>query len=93
MRKDSGLQHDQRQRQLYNNTNCLQRQTNITSNQIDHLSSLSSSHPIPNGNVLSSDNEIKLLHKRQLILNTIEDLKRSLEDQSTELCSLNNNSE
>lgn len=90
MRKDSGLQHDQRQRQLYNSQ---QRQTNCTPNQFDHLSSLSSSHQIPNGNVLSSDNEIKLLHKRQLILNTIEDLKRSLEDQSTELCSLNNNSE
>lgn len=27
--------------------------------------------------------------KRQLILDTIEDLKRSLEDQSVELCGLN----
>lgn len=29
--------------------------------------------------------------KRQLILDTIEDLKRSLEDQSVELCGLNDN--
>lgn len=28
-------------------------------------------------------------NKRQLILNTIADLKRSLEDQSVELCGLN----
>ena len=28
-------------------------------------------------------------HKRQLILNTIQDLKRNLEDQSFELCGLN----
>lgn len=30
-----------------------------------------------------------ICNKRQLILNTIEDLKRSLEDQSIELCGLN----
>lgn len=29
------------------------------------------------------------INKRQLILSTIEDLKRSLEDQSIELCGLN----
>lgn len=32
-------------------------------------------------------------NKRQLILNTIADLKRSLEDQSVELCGLNDDEE
>lgn len=34
-------------------------------------------------------NSDAICNKRQLILNTIEDLKRSLEDQSIELCGLN----
>lgn len=37
----------------------------------------------------NSDNAVNVCNKRQLILNTIEDLKRSLEDQSVELCGLN----
>lgn len=38
-----------------------------------------------NGNIQQQQQ----LTKRQLILDTIEDLKRSLEDQSVELCGLN----
>lgn len=41
---------------------------------------------------LTVENDVsrEALHKRQLILSTIEDLKRSLEDQSIELNGLNN---
>lgn len=41
---------------------------------------------------ISTDNDI-MQNKRQLILNTIEDLKRNLEDQSIELCGLNDDEE
>lgn len=40
----------------------------------------------PNGD---GGENITYSSKRQLILNTIADLKRSLEDQSVELCGLN----
>lgn len=40
-----------------------------------------------------SENDLAMLNKRQLILNTIEDLKRNLEDQSIELCGLNDDEE
>ena len=41
----------------------------------------------------SSESDLTMQHKRQLILNTIEDLKRNLEDQSIELCGLNDDEE
>lgn len=41
----------------------------------------------------ASDSDLGMLNKRQLILNTIEDLKRNLEDQSIELCGLNDDDE
>lgn len=37
----------------------------------------------------TSETDLAMQSKRQLILNTIEDLKRNLEDQSIELCGLN----
>lgn len=44
----------------------------------------------PHGNGINAENEVTpVVNRRQLILNTIEDLKRSLEDQSIELCGLN----
>lgn len=42
---------------------------------------------------VSTDNDSSMQNKRQLILNTIEDLKRNLEDQSIELCGLNDDEE
>lgn len=36
-----------------------------------------------------SESDLAIMNKRQLILNTIEDLKRNLEDQSIELYGLN----
>lgn len=42
---------------------------------------------------VSTDNDLSMQNKRQLILNTIEDLKRNLEDQSIELCGLNDDEE
>lgn len=49
-----------------------------------------SSLPTLNGNAVNGDSETTpVVNRRQLILNTIEDLKRSLEDQSIELCGLN----
>lgn len=46
-----------------------------------------------NSVIVSSESDLTLQHKRQLILNTIEDLKRNLEDQSVELCGLNDDEE
>lgn len=37
----------------------------------------------------TSETDLAMQNKRQLILNTIEDLKRNLEDQSIELSGLN----
>lgn len=49
-----------------------------------------SSLPMLNRNVTNGDGDATpVLNRRQLILSTIEDLKRSLEDQSVELCGLN----
>lgn len=45
-------------------------------------------HPVHESAAPSNGN-VQQLTKRQLILNTIEDLKRSLEDQSVELNGLN----
>lgn len=39
----------------------------------------------------SAENVSQFCHKRQLILSTIADLKQSLEDQSVELCGMNDN--
>lgn len=41
----------------------------------------------------ASENDLAMINKRQLILNTIEDLKRNLEDQSIELYGLNDDDE
>lgn len=50
-----------------------------------------SSLPTLNGNAVIGDGDATpvVANRRQLILNTIEDLKRNLEDQSIELCGLN----
>lgn len=79
----SGRERDQQQRQLYDDFHHQQRQNSCASNQSHYLS-----HQIPTIAALSND-EVELMHKRQLILNTIEDLKRNLEDQSIELSCLN----
>lgn len=55
----------------------------------DYSANRSFSHQMLNENGNPSDNELAMIHKRQLILSTIEDLKRNLEDQSIELCGLN----
>lgn len=56
---------------------------NITGGYVRHNS-------IDNGSVNANEETLPTFcNKRQLILNTIEDLKRSLEDQSVELCGLN----
>lgn len=68
--------------------------------QHQHQQSIRNSHSLDhtdnqllNGSHNTSENDIAMFHKRQLILNTIEDLKRNLEDQSIELCGLNDDEE
>lgn len=51
------------------------------------------SNPTLSNSANVSENDLAMLNKRQLILNTIEDLKRNLEDQSIELCGLNDDDE
>lgn len=46
-------------------------------------------HNQSNGTLNGSESDLAIINKRQLILNTIEDLKRNLEDQSIELYGLN----
>lgn len=43
----------------------------------------------PTAEPISANSNAQPMSKRQLILSTIEDLKRSLEDQSIELCGMN----
>lgn len=64
------------------------RQAVRTSNSLDHTESTTL-----NGQHNTSESDIAMFHKRQLILSTIEDLKRNLEDQSIELCGLNDDDE
>lgn len=77
LQKISNLRRDRQQKQ----------QVHRTSNSQDLQNpSLSSSANV-------SESDLAMLNKRQLILNTIEDLKRNLEDQSVELCGLNDDEE
>lgn len=57
-------------------------QANRTAHSLEFSNSTSNS-------VNASETDLVMQNKRQLILNTIEDLKRNLEDQSIELCGLN----
>lgn len=84
LQKISNLRRD---RQHQQNTIRPTQSLDSTNNQI------SSQRTMVNGNMNTSENDIAMFHKRQLILNTIEDLKRNLEDQSIELSGLNDDDE
>lgn len=58
----------------------------LQANRTAHSLELSNS---TNNSANASETDLAVQNKRQLILNTIEDLKRNLEDQSIELCGLN----
>lgn len=77
LQKISNLRRDRQQ----------QYQTVRTSHSLDDTDN--QTQHVLNGLHNASDNDIAMFHKRQLILNTIEDLKRNLEDQSIELSGLN----
>lgn len=81
LQKISNLRRD-RQQQL---------QSTRTSTSLDH--SASQLNGLLSNNSNASESDLAVINKRQLILNTIEDLKRNLEDQSIELIGLNDDEE
>lgn len=74
LQKISNLRRDRQQQMLL--------QANRTAHSLELSNSTSTS-------ANASETDLAMQNKRQLILNTIEDLKRNLEDQSIELCGLN----
>lgn len=81
LQKISNLRRD-RQQQL---------QSTRTSTSLDH--SANQLNGLLSNNSNASESDLAVINKRQLILNTIEDLKRNLEDQSIELIGLNDDEE
>lgn len=80
----------QQQQQSYNTQYCRQLQIEpLATKPLRYSCNRSFSHQILNRH--QKENEMTSLFKRQLILCTIEALKRSLEDQSNVLSGLNDN--
>lgn len=79
MQKISNLRRDRQQQQ----------QHTLRTAQSFECNSNQSNGTLSGSSANVSENDLAMLNKRQLILNTIEDLKRNLEDQSIELCGLN----